>query len=282
MVGAVVTEDIAYYRMTAVYPDLVRGDATAPFNPLGSQPTYTVPGGKRAFAYSLQPERLCAWVTNTAQVDIDPAEQPRSGKTAGLAKGLVLETVNGVLSGEGMGFGVPLVRYPEGDYFSGTASVVDISTRTRPAWVKTFQLDRLGVDSDRSFVAVPSRGQVAVTYQISGGTIDITVSAAGLQPGYRQVVLLNEQSSRFNDFADASQTQVGSAIGSWRPVEGEWGRFRSGSVGLEWSLPRLPAAEGMYAAREIRQPDIDFSGIEYVFGPGFTGAEYQVNVSKAR
>ena len=128
MVGAVVTEDIAYYRMTAVYPDLVRGDATAPFNSLGSQAHYTVPGGKRAFAYSLQPERLCAWVTETAQVDIDPAEQPRLGKTAGLAKGLVLETVSGVVSGEGMGFGVPLVRYPEGDYFSGTASVVDIST----------------------------------------------------------------------------------------------------------------------------------------------------------
>jgi len=47
-------------------------------------------------------------------------------------------------------------------------------------------------------------------------------------------------------------------------------------------LPRLPAAEGFYAAREIRRPDIDFSGIEYVFGPGFTGVDYQLTVSKAR
>jgi hypothetical protein len=282
MVGAVVTEDIPYYRLTSVFPDLARGNAVAPFNPLGNQATYTVLGGKRAFAYYLLPERLCAWVTDTAQVDIDPAEQPRTGKTADLAKGLLLETVDGVLSGEGMGFGVPLARYPEGDYFSGTSSVVDISTQTKPGWVKTFQLDRLGVDGDRSFAAVPSRGQVVVTYLVSGGTIDITVSASGLQAGYQTVVLLNEQSSRFDDFADAGQTRLGTAIGSWRPVEGEWGRFRSGSAGLEWSLPRLPSAEGMYAAREVRYPDIDFSGIEYVFGPGFTGAEYQVNVSKAR
>jgi len=38
----------------------------------------------------------------------------------------------------------------------------------------------------------------------------------------------------------------------------------------------------MYAARETRSPDIDFSGIEYVFGPGFTGVDYQLTVSKAR
>jgi len=180
MVGSVVTEDIDYYRLTAVYPDLVRGDAVTPFDPLGNQATYSVLGGKRAFAYSLRPERLGALITDSAEVEIDPAKQPRSGKTAGLAKGLILETVKGGLTGEGMGFGVPLVRYPEGDYFSGTSSVVDISTSTRPGWVKTFQLDRLGVDSDRSFLAVPSRGEVVVTYSVNGGTIDIAVSAPKL------------------------------------------------------------------------------------------------------
>ena len=282
MVGTVVTEDIGYYRLTTVFPELVRGAPAAPFSTLGSEAAYTVPGGKRAFAYSLPPERLCAWVTDSVVAELDPAEQPNAGKTAGLAKGLVLEGAGGLLAGEGMGFGVPLVRYPEGDYLGGSGTVVDISTPGRPGWVKTFELDRLGVNNDRGFVAVASRGQVQVTYRVGPGTVDISVRAPGLDPGFEQVVLLNEESSRFDDFADATRTWQGSNIGSWRPVNGDWGRFRSGSVGLEWSLPSIPTAIGMYAARENRSPDIDFSGIEYVFGPGFTGADYQLTVSKAR
>ena len=112
--------------------------------------------------------------------------------------------------------------------------------------------------------------------------MDVKVQAANLKPGFEQVVLLNEQSSRFDDFADATQTRLRAEIGSWRPVQGDWGRFRSDALGLEWSLPRLPAADGMYAARETRSPDIDFSGIEYVFGPGFTETEYQLVIGKAR
>jgi len=282
MVGTVVTENIGYYRMAGVFPTLVRGTATAPFSPLGDESGYMVPGGKSAFAYSLPAERFCAWVTGAVLADVNPDTQPQEGKTAGLAKGLVLETASGPASGEGMGFGAPLVRYPDGDYFSATATVVDISTAASPAWVKTFELDRRGADSDRSFLAVPSRGEVVVTYQVGGGVIYITVQATRLAAGYQQVVLLNEQSSRFDDFADPNGARIGAAVGPWQPVRGGWGRFRSGTLGVEWSLPRLPAADGMYAAREIRRPDIDFSGIEYVFGPGFSGAEYQLSVSNAK
>ena len=282
MVGSVVSENIDYYRLTSVFPSLVQGTAAAPFSPLGDEALYTAPGGKPAFVYTLSSERFCAWVTGTTQVEINPAIQAQVGKTAGLARGLVLQQATGPLSGEGMGFGVPLVRYLDGDYFSGSATVVDISTGATPEWVKTFELDRRGVDSDRSFTTAPSRGQVAVTYRVDKNVVDITVAAEHLAPGYQQVVLLNEQSSRFDDYADATQTRIGAAVGPWRPVEGDWGRFRSGPLGVEWSLPRLPFAAGMYAAREVRTPDIEFSGIEYVFGPGFSGTEYQVTVSNAK
>ena len=282
MVGTVVTENIGYYRMAAVFPTLVRGTSTAPFSPLGDEAAYTVPDGKPAFAYSLPPERFGAWVTDAVLADVDPDTQPQVGKTAGLAKGLVLETASGPISGEGMGFGAPLVRYPEGDYFSGSATVVDISAPGAPQWVKTFELDRRGVDSDRSFLPEPSRGEVVVTYRVGHGTVYISIKSVALAAGYRQVVLLNEQSSRFDNFADPSGFEIGNGVGSWRPVEGGWGRFRSTTLGVEWSLPRLPAAEGMYAAREIRRPNIDFSGIEYVFGPGFSGTEYQLSVSNAK
>jgi len=84
-----------------------------------------------------------------------------------------------------------------------------------------------------------------------------------------------------NDFADPNGARIGAAVGPWQPVRGGWGRFRSGTLGVEWSLPRLPAVDGMYAAREIRRPDIDFSGIEYVFGPRLFGSRVPV-VGKQR
>jgi hypothetical protein len=241
-----------------------------------------VPGGKRTYAYSLPPERLCAWVTGEVLADLNPADMPQLGKTAGLQKGVVLENLVGKpVAGEGVGFGVPVVRYPDGDYFSGTATVVDLSTPSSPIWVKVFELDRLGVNSDRSFRSVSSRGRVAVTYRVLDGKLDISINAAGLEPGFEQLVVLNEESSRFDDFADATQTRFGGAIGSWQPVEGKWGRLRSASLDMEWSLPALSGAE-FRAARELRARDIDFSGLEYVFGPAFSGADYQVSVSKAR
>ena len=283
MVASVVSEDIGYYRLALVFPGLASGQAPpAPFLPLGDQAAYNVAGGKLTHAYTLPPERFCAWVTGTQLADLDPSRAPAQGKTADLVKGLVLEGPGGTEAGEGMGFGVPLLRYPDGDYFSGDAVTTDLSTPGHPAWMRSFQLDRLGADQDRTFLPAPSRGRVDVTYRLSGGRVEVSVVAARLAPGYSQLVILNEETSRFDDFADGSRTLVGPAVGSWTPVAGGWGRFRSAALGVEWALDRPPGAAGMYAARELLPPGIDFSGIEYVFGPGFQAADYTVLVQKAR
>ena len=283
MVSTVVSEDISYYRLSSVFPGLATGlQPPPPFQLLGDQAAYNVAGGKLAHVYSLPPERFCAWVTGSALADLSPTDQPEQGKTAGLQKGVFLETGAGTLAGEGMGFGVPLVRYPDGDYFSGSAVTVDISSPGHPAWLKSFQLDRLGTDQDRVFTAAPSRGRVDVAYRVEAGRIDVQVAAADLAPGFQQVVLLNELSAAFDDFADASQARIGSQVGSWTPVAGGWGRFRSGSAGLEWAVDRPEGAAGMYAAREVRSPDLNFSGIEIVFGPGFTTTSYDLTVGRAR
>jgi len=128
----------------------------------------------------------------------------------------------------------------------------------------------------------PSRGTISVTYRVQAGIVDIVVAPPSLQPGFQQVVLLNEESSGFDDFADPTHTWIGEQVGPWRPVTGDWGRFRSSALGIEWSLSRPAEAEGMYAARELRSPDIDFSGVEYVFGPDFAGTRYRVTVGRAR
>jgi hypothetical protein len=102
-------------------------------------------------------------------------------------------------------------------------------------------------------------------------------------PGLRQVVVLNEESAGFDNLATARSTRLGSRIGSWAPITGtSWARFRSSASGVEWSMPAPGRAAAWHAARELRPASgIDFSGIEYSFGPNFTAADYQVAVRRS-
>jgi hypothetical protein len=92
---------------------------------------------------------------------------------------------------------------------------------------------------------------------------------------------LNEQSGAFNDLADASRTLIGDKLGPWEPVTGSWARLRSGSLGVEWSQSVLEGAD-LRAGREVAPPRFDWAGLDYVFGPDFTGATYTITVGRAR
>ncbi len=283
-VTSLVVENIDYYRATQVFPDLAAGRAGAPFVTLGDQADYRAPGGKTTFAYALNPPEYQAPLLDGLVACLRPTAQPAAGKTAPLQKGLTFEENGAQLAGGGMGFGVPLVRVGSTWYYPGSALTLDASTRDQEIWKKTFQLDRREVDTAGRFAgfeAVPSVGRVEVTYRISQGHVAISARALELATGVAEVVLLNEQSAQFSDFADPTQKLIGPAFGSWQPAAGDWARLRSESLGLEWSLPALPGVQ-MVAERELRPPEIDFAGLEYRFGPGFTGADYQVEVMKAR
>src|SRR5207253_773370 len=85
--------------------------------------------------------------------------------------------------------------------------------------------------------------RVEVTYTVEGSSIAVTVRPVDLQSGYSQVAILNEQSGAFDDFADASKTLVGPALGPWVQATGDWARLRSARLGVEWSLPAIHGAE---------------------------------------
>ncbi|HYS97565.1 MAG TPA: glycosyltransferase [Candidatus Dormibacteraeota bacterium] len=262
-VSMLVVENISYYRATALFPDLAQGRPTMPFMPAGSMDAYNVPGGKAVFAYRLLPD-----------LTLDPTSQ---GKTAPLAKGLTMGTAG---TGEGMGFGVPIVRYPDGWVYSRTSSTVATSATS---WTRTFQLDEMGGDGAHSyrFVPIASRGAVEVTYTLDGTGVAISVKPLWLQPGYSDVGILNEQSSDFNDFAaDGQPTLTGAAFGNWIPVTGSWARLRSGSLGVEWSLPGVAGAS-LYAGRELAAPDFDWAGLDYMFPSNFDGVSYHINIKEA-
>ncbi|HKC19094.1 MAG TPA: hypothetical protein VKE27_05620 [Candidatus Dormibacteraeota bacterium] len=263
-VSALALEDISYYRSTAVFPELANGKSTPPFISIGEQRSYQVSSGKPVYLYRLWPALALA---DTAQ-----------GKSAELKKGV---TMGEVATGEGMGFGVPIVQYPDGWVYSRTATDVAISATS---WQRTFQLDEAGGDNAHGykFESIPSRGAVVVTYTLDAAGVSISVRPLWLAPGYTQVALLNEQSGAFDDFAaDRQATLRGKQFPNWTPVTGTWARLRSNSLDMEWSLPAIPGA-ALFAGREAAPPDFNWAGLDYLFGGSFSSADYHITVQEAR
>ena len=277
-----VLEGISYYRASLVFPDLASGQSTPPFAALGQQSSYQVAGGKAVYVYRLG--------AATATQSIFPgvlavmAPPPTVGKTASLAKGITLTAAGQSAAGEGMGFGVPIVHYPDGWVYSRTATTVDLSTPSNAIWKRTFQLDEIGGDAPHKYEFMPttSRGLVEVTYTVDSRGITIAVHAVRLDPGYTEVGILNEQSAAFNDFAaEGSETLIDGAFGNWIPVDGGWARLQSKSLGVQFSLPSIPNAQ-LHAGRELIAPDFDWAGVDYDFGPSFSDTTYVITVQAAR
>jgi glycosyl transferase family 2 len=280
-VTELVLEDISYYQATEVFPSLATGNATPPFETLGDQRAYEVPGGKVVYAYRLGGELAAQSIFPGVSAAVSP--MPARGKTAPLAKGLTLRVGSADIAGEGMGFGAPIVHYPDGWVYSRTATTVDLSTTTTAVWKRTFTLDEIGGDALHGYVFVPTtaRGTIEVTYTLDSSGISIALRVLNLEPGYSEVGVLNELGAAFDDFAEPGSTFVGKDFGAWVPAAGDYARLRSGSLGVEWSVPPLANAQ-LHAGRELAPPDFDWAGLDYLFPAPFTGAIYRINVQGAK
>ena len=281
-VRGVVLEDIDYYRAHTVLPDLLAGQSGPPFVTVGSQSRYTVPGGKRVLVYEMGPGPL---TVNGTPVGIDAvATRPGHGKTAGLAKGPVLLRGGQDVAGDGLGFGVPLARFDDGWWFAGPDSTLTVGPGGR-TWTRVFVLDRREVDDAGGhfvrFEAGPSRGSVQVTYTMRPQGIEVLVERLQMAAGLQQLVIANEESAAFDDYADG-RTPGGATVGSMTAVQGDYARFRSAQLGMEWAVPAPPPGWQFFAEREQRPPSIDFSGLEWVSGPGFTSVDYVITIGRQR
>ena len=280
-VTELMVEDISYYRATAVFPDLAAGRPSLPFKSLGLQSSYHVYGGKPVYAYTFGTAVFSQSIFPGVDATVLPS--PGQGKTAPLAKGVNLKVAGSDVGGEGMGFGVPIVRYGDGWVYSRTATTVDIESASSTIWKRTFQLDEIGGDAAHSysFIPIASRGAVEVTYTVEATGVSVMVHPIWLAPGFTQVGILNEQSAAFSDYADATQTLIGARFPSWVSVEGGWGRLRSATLGVEWSAPAIAGAE-LHAGRELISSDFNWAGMDYLFPSSFAGASYHINVQEAR
>jgi hypothetical protein len=280
-VTELVVENISYYRATLLFPELASGRTSPPFASLGEQSRYQVSGGKTVYAYRLGAALARQSVFPGVDASIEPTRGV--GKTAPLAKGVILRVAGSDVVGEGMGFGVPIVRYEDGWVYSRTSTTVDLSTVNSAVWKRTFLLDEIGGDAarDYSFVPIASRGTIEVTYTVDSAGVSIVVRPVWLATGFTQVGILNEQSAAFDDFADTTHSLIGSRFPNWVQVEGRWGRLRSAVLGVEWSAPSLPGAQ-LHAGRERIGADFDWAGLDYLFPSTFAGTAYELKIQEAR
>jgi hypothetical protein len=213
---------------------------------------------------------------------------PARGKTAALARGAVLQVRSSDVAGEGLGFGVPVAHFQDGWWFAAPSAG---SLRESPdgGWTRTFDLTLREVDDPSGrflrFEPGPSHASFEVTYRpgLPRGFKVVVRRVGPTAPGLEEVVVLNEESASFNDLATARRTLLGSHIGSWVPItHTSWARLRSSARGVEWSMPAPPPGATWHAARELWPArGIDFSGIEYSFGPDFNSFGYQVAVRRS-
>jgi hypothetical protein len=182
-----------------------------------------------------------------------------------------------------MGFGAPMVSYPDGWVYSRTVASEDLSSPTHLVWRQTFALDEIGGDAAHGYAFVPiaSRGDIEVTYGIDPTGVSVSVRVVNLAPGYTEVGILNEQSAAFDNFAEPGRTFAGAAFGIWMPATGSYARLRSASLGLEWSVSPLPGTQ-LHAGRELDRPVLDWAGLDYMFSAPFRGTSYFINVGVAR
>jgi len=183
-----------------------------------------------------------------------------------------------------MGFGVPIVHYPDGWVYSRAAPPYDVSTNTATIWKRTYSLDEIGGDAAHNYAFAPieSRGQIEVTYAIDAFGIKVAIKVLSLAPGFSEVGILNEQSAAFNDFAAAGRsTLTDRNFGNWVPVTGAWARLQSKSLGVQYWVPAIAGAQ-LHGGRELIPPDFNWAGLDYIFGPSFTGASYEILVQAAR
>jgi hypothetical protein len=281
-VGAIVLEGISYYPATALFPDLASGHATPPFKPLGEQAQYQVAGGKPVFAYRLGAALLTQSITPGVAACLEG--DLGAGKTAGLARGVVLEVGGNEVAGEGIGFGVPIVHYSDGWVYSRTATNEDVSTATSTIWKRTFVLDEMGGDAAHKYTFVPiaTRGTIEVTYTVDVQGILVSVHVVNLDGGFTEVGILNEESAAFDDLAaDGAPTAVHAAFGNWVPIQGKWARLQSKQLGVQFWLPAFAGAE-LHGGRELSIPDFDWAGLDYTFGPSFKDMTYRILVQPSR
>ena len=129
----------------------------------------------------------------------------------------------------------------------------------------------------RTVIKTNNNGSVGITSIMSVNLIRTSSPIPPMKPAIRPMI----RPSPIPIAADKSPTLVDRNFGDWVPVTGAWARLQSKSLGVQYWLPFIAGAQ-MHGGRELVPPDFNWAGLDYVFGPSFTGTSYVILVQAAR
>ena len=157
------------------------------------------------------------------------------------------------------------------------AELYQRNKRFRPLMFKKLMLT-LGVEV--AFEEIEPKGNITVTCELHGNTIDIEVDLSQIKQEYRKkTFILNEQSaSFFRKYSDSQNTMlIDNEVGAWDNVNAEFATFTDiqGRFGF-----RLWQVEGalLRRGRETLRDCYDWVGLDYEVNPHWTVFKYRVEL----
>ena len=247
----------------------------------------------------------------------DDADQCQ-GDSLGLQKGLVLFVGAEPMSGEGVGFGVPAVKYSDQILFSTTATLardkelvksfsmdavhrvtwrgkfIDngvyraiqhrlaetyrATSRFRPTLTRIMQIQSL-LGIKLSHQKISSRGVVDVSYRLYGNRLMITVDSSKLiDKDFMGLFVFNEQSADFNIYEDELVTLSDEKIGVWEEVKSQKASLTSQILRVTFSVENMAGAR-LFRGRELLKPRLNWSGFCYFIPPQVRQYGYSVRIN---
>lgn len=217
--------------------------------------------------------------------------RPHTGKIDELQKGLVLVADGRERVEEGFGFGAPIVRYGEMTYLSREAEVTLGNGVPATALVKTYEIDVADYPVQflrRKYRDVASLGQVVVTYTIASyNQLLVSVDLSGLEPGWDEVFIMNEQGARvFTRYQDGAGEIWTDVPGIWQPVRDACGCWIDPSRRLRFCV-ETPIPQSRYIGRERYYQynwagiySLSWSGIDLHIEPPDPTLDYTIHIER--
>lgn len=137
---------------------------------------------------------------------------------------------------------------------------------------------------EATFKKIAPVGEVLVTYEILGNTVNVQVDLNQIETKHRKrIFVLNEQSaSFFRKYHDSKGTElVDGKIGAWDNVKAEWACFTDAQeqVGFRlWQARNAVFRRG----RETMRDCLDWAGLDYEINPDCEKFNYRIELLGAK
>ncbi len=142
----------------------------------------------------------------------------------------------------------------------------------------------VNIGLEATFKKIAPVGEVLVTYEILGNTVNVQVDLNQIETKHRKrIFVLNEQSaSYFRKYHDSKGTElVDGQIGAWDNVKAEWACFTDAQEQVGFRLWKAKNAV-FRRGRETMRDCLDWAGLDYEVNPDCEKFNYRIELLGAK